>query len=103
MSLILDTICQILCNGTPKGVVSFRPDSLIPKIKLVSPPRGVEVERRVITEANGTETVVEKNTNERAIVRIMVPKRSMTLSEFNADQAKPVDDDNSDGPTSPKS
>ena len=103
MSLILDTICQILCNRTPKGVVSFRPDSLIPKIKLVSPPRGVEVERRVITEANGTETVIEKNTNERAIVRIMVPKRSMTLSEFNADQAKPVDDDNSDGPTSPKS
>ena len=31
------------------------------------------------------EVVIEKNTNEKAIVRIMVPKRSQTLSEYKAE------------------
>ncbi len=111
MTLILDCLCQILCNKTPKGVVAFRPDALIPKIKLVSPPRGVEVERRVVVEkvsissehpTGEKETVFEKNTNERAIVRIMVPKRTMTLSEVNAEKEKPAEE-GSEGPTSPAS
>ena len=110
MTMILDTICQILCNKTPKGIVSFRPDSIISKIKLVSAPRGVETERRVTVEkvsisadypTGEKKTVIEKNTNERAIVRIMVPKRTMTLSEVNA-EAKPVED-GTEGPTSPQS
>ncbi len=34
------------------------------------------------------EVVIQKNTNERAVVRILVPKRTMTMSEFNAEQKK---------------
>ena len=34
------------------------------------------------------EVVIEKNTNEKALVRILVPKRTMTLSEVNAEEHK---------------
>ena len=34
------------------------------------------------------EVIVEKNTNEKALVRILVPKRTMTLSEVNAEEHK---------------
>ena len=34
------------------------------------------------------EVVIEKNTNEKAVVRILVPKRTMTLSEVNAEENK---------------
>ena len=34
------------------------------------------------------EVVIEKNTNEKALVRILVPKRTMTLSEVNAEENK---------------
>ena len=46
ITLILDSICMILCNRVPKGIVSFRPDSIINKIRLVGPPRGVEIADR---------------------------------------------------------
>ncbi len=77
----------------------------------MSAPRGVETERRVTVEkvsisadypTGEKQTVIEKNTNERAIVRIMVPKRTMTLSEINAEQTKPVEE-GTEGPTSPQS
>ena len=86
MDLILSVMCMVLCNKVPKNIVAFRPDSLISKIKFVAPPRGVEYYTRTVKEKDGSEVVVEKNTNERALVRIMVPKRTMTLSEYNAEQ-----------------
>lgn len=42
MDIILSVICMIVCNKIPKGVVSFRTDSLASKIKLITAPRGVE-------------------------------------------------------------
>ena len=80
MDMVLTVICMVLCNRVPKGAVSFRTDGLAAKIKLVMPPRGVEVRTRVgvektnVTPDNpkGTEqeVVIEKNTNEKAVVRI---------------------------------
>jgi len=109
MTLILDSICMVLCNRVPKGIVSFRPDSIISKIRLVGPPRGVEIADRTLVEkvsisdefpTGEKHTLIEKNTNEKAVVRIMVPKRTMTLSEVNAENTKPADENE---PTSPKS
>ena len=37
---------MVLCNKIPKGVVPFRVDPLINKIKLVSAPRGIELATR---------------------------------------------------------
>jgi len=97
MDMILSVICMIVCNRIPKGVVSFRTDSLASKIKLVQPPRGIEVEDRILIEKTPVtadnpqgvkETLIEKNINEKAIVRILVPKRTMTMSEVNAEENK---------------
>ena len=109
ITLILDSVCMILCNRVPKGVVQFRPDSIINKIRLVGPPRGVEIVDRTQVEkvsisdefpTGEKHTLIEKNTNEKAVVRIMVPKRTMTMSEVNAENTKPEENED---PTSPKS
>jgi len=50
MDLLLTTICMVLCNRIPKGVVSFRTDGLASKIKLIQPPKGVEVANRTTIE-----------------------------------------------------
>ena len=95
MDLILSALCMVICNKVPKGIVSWRTDSLANKIKLVTPPRGVEAFDRTAIEKgpNGeVEVEVKKNTNERAIVRILVPRRTMTLSEINAENKKGDDD-----------
>mmetsp|Transcript_41329 Transcript_41329/g.54346 ORF Transcript_41329/g.54346 Transcript_41329/m.54346 type:complete len:165 (-) Transcript_41329:516-1010(-) len=93
MDLILQTLCMVLCNRIPKGLVQFRTDGLSAKIKLINTPKGVEafdrvqIEKVPVTADNPTGEQalrIEKNTNERAVVRILVPKRSMTLSEMNA-------------------
>jgi len=106
MDLILSAICMILCNRIPKGVVPFRTEGLASKIKLVNIPRGVEIENRSVfekvapTPENPTgeqETIVEKNCNEKAIVRILVPKRTMTLSEINAEENKREEEEKADG------
>ena len=39
------------------------------------------------------QVTIEKNTNEKAIVRILVPKRTMTLSEVNAEENKREEED----------
>ena len=97
MDLILGSLCMIMANRVPKGLVAFRTESLANKIKLISPPRGVEAfDRTTIEKVPATpenpsgeqEVKIAKNTNERAIVRILVPKRTMTLSEINAEQKK---------------
>ena len=100
MDLLLSVLCMVLCNRVPKGLVTFRTDQLTSKIKMVHAPRGVEftqrtqVERVPVTVDNPTgekHTIIEKNTNERAVVRILVPKRTMTLSEYEREQKQ--DDD----------
>ena len=118
MDLILGTICMILCNRVPKGLVSFRIEGLSSKIKLVTTQKGVEAFERVQIEkvpvsaecpTGEQEVKIEKNTNERAVVRILVPKRTMTLSEMNAKDEeekagtpdKEGEDRGSQGPGSP--
>lgn len=95
MDLLLSVICMVLCNRVPKGLVPFRTDQLISKIRMVHAPKNVEFMRRTLVERvpvsveNPTgekHTVIEKNTNERAVVRILVPKRTMTLSEYEREQ-----------------
>jgi len=119
MSLILQVLCQVLCNRLPKGLVNFRTEPLANKIRLVAAPRGVEVAERVVVEKapvtpeNPTgelRTVIEKNTNERAVVRILVPKRTMTLSEIAKEREEDTmspdrshKEDDSERPTSPPS
>ena len=102
MDMILSALCMILCNRVPKGAVTFRTDNLANKIKLVSAPKGIEIANRTAVEKvaptpenpNGVNEVqIEKNTNERAVVRILVPKRTMTLSEVNAEEQKREDED----------
>lgn len=111
MELILTVICMIVCNRVPKGVVPFNTANLASKIKLVQAPRGVEFTQRVqiekvpITVDNPkgeSYTTIEKNTNERAVVRILVPKRAMTLSEYNAEQAKLEEDEVDPSQASPE-
>lgn len=97
MDLILNAVCMILCNKLPKAAVSFRTDNLASKIKLVNAPKTIElvtrtqIEKVPVTPENPKgeqEVVIEKNTNEKALVRILVPKRTMTLSEVNAEENK---------------
>ena len=97
MDLILNAICMILCGKLPKGAVSFGTSNLASKIKLVSAPKGIELVSRIQIEKvaptpenpkGEQEVTIEKNTNERAVVRILVPKRTMTLSELNAEENK---------------
>ena len=86
MDLILSTLCMLLCNKLPKGVVQFRTENLNSKIKLVNAPKNIEPFDRVVMEKD-QEVKIEKNTNERALVRMLVPRRTMTRSEIN-DQDK---------------
>ena len=86
MELILGTLCMLLCNRLPKGVVQFRTENLNSKIRLVNAPKNIEPFDRVVIEKD-QEVKIEKNTNERALVRMLVPRRTMTRSEIN-DQEK---------------
>ena len=82
MDMLLSILCMVICNKVPKGVVPFKTDQLVQKVRLVAPPRGTETEDRVIVDDQGNETNVAKNTNERAVIRILVPTRKMTPSEI---------------------
>ena len=82
MDQILGVLCMVICNRVPKNIVPFKCDTLVQKVRLVSAPRGMELKDRVTVDANGEETKIEKNTNVRAIVRILVPKRKMTQEEI---------------------
>lgn len=93
MDLILSTICMILCNRLPKGVVQFRTENLNSKIKLANSPKGIEPFDRVVMEKD-QEVTIPRNTNERAVVRMLVPRRTMTRSEIN--DAEKGDDVNSE-------
>jgi len=93
MDMILSSLCMIMCNRVPKAAVTFRTDNLANKIKLVSAPKGIEIANRTVVENGVNEVQIEKNTNERAVVRILVPKRTMTLSEVNAEEQKREDED----------
>lgn len=82
MDQILNVLCMVICNRVPRNVVPFKCDSLVSKVRLVAPPRGMELKDRIVVEADGTETKIESNTSIRAVVRILVPKRKMTASEI---------------------
>jgi hypothetical protein len=87
MDMVLSAVCMVLTNRVPKGVVTFNTANIVNKVKLVSPPRGVEIVARTeIPKGTDEAVTIEKNTNERAVVRILVPTRTMTLSEAHAEQ-----------------
>ena len=97
MDMLLSVLCMVLCGRVPKGVVPFKTDQLIPKIRMVNPPRGLDLKDRVVEE-NGVKSVVPKNTNERAVVRVLVPKRKMTLSEVDAEQKQTIEAERAKSP-----
>ena len=83
MEMLLSVLCMVLCNKIPKGVVPFKTDGLAAKIRLVQPPRGMELVDRTAVDDKGNVTQIAKNTNDRAVIRILVPKRKMTPSEID--------------------
>ena len=96
MEMILSVLCMVMCNRVPKGVVVFRPETIANKIRMLNVPRGVEVRDRMGIEKVTTpenpkgeekEVKVLKNTNERALVRILIPKTQQTQSEYEAANA----------------
>jgi len=96
---ILNVLCMVLCNRVPKNVIPYKADTLISKIKLIPVPKGVEVERRIILEqepaseafpdGREVETIIEANTNEKAVVRILVPTKKVPSSELVDDKPSP--------------
>ena len=78
---------MVICNRVPKTAVTYKCDVLIPKIKLSPIPKGVEIETRVIIEkeepseefpeGHDNEIVIEANTNEKAVVRILVTTKKV--------------------------
>jgi uncharacterized protein YqcC (DUF446 family) len=89
MDMILNVICMVLCNRVPKGLVPFKMDQVVNKIRLVSVPKGLELERREVLNEQGEVTAVfEKNTTEKALVRILVPRRKLTVSEIDVEERK---------------
>ena len=99
MDMILSVVCMIITNRVPKGVVTFNTANITNKVRMVNAPRGVElVTRTEIPKGSDEAVTIEKNTNERAVVRILVPTRTMTLSEVNAEQHH----DEHEEPSSPK-
>ena len=97
MEAILNVLCMVLCNRVPKNTVSYKCDQLIPKIKMQRIPNGVEVETRTIIEkeepsedfpeGRDIETVIESNTNEKAVVRVRIPVKQVLQSELDAQAA----------------
>jgi len=85
MELLLSVLCMALCNKVPKGVVPYKMDQVYHKIRLVNIPKGLEIVRREVIENGEVTGVFDKNTNERALVRVLVPKRKLTLSEIAAE------------------
>ena len=96
MEMILSVLCMVMCNRVPKGVVVFRSETIANKIRMLNVPRGVEVRDRMGIEKVTTpenpkgeekEVKVLKNTNEKALVRILIPKTQQTQSEYEAANA----------------
>ena len=53
---------------------------------MVNPPRTLELRTRKSTEKVGEETkevVIEKNTNVRAVIRLLVPRKVQTHSDVH--------------------
>ena len=88
---------MVLCGRVPKGIVPYKCEQLISRIKLASIPKGVEVERRIVIEreppsegfpdGREVETVIEPNTNEKAVVRILVPTKKVPISEVREEES----------------
>ena len=110
MEAILNVLCMVLCNRVPKNTVPYKCDVLIPKIKLMPIPRGVEVESRMIIEkeepsedfpeGRDIETIIEANTNEKAVVRVLVPTKKVLASELAKENEveKTIEDDKRKSP-----
>ena len=97
MEAILGVLCMVLCGRVPKGIVPYKCEQLINRIKLTSIPKGVEVERRIVIEkeppsegfpeGREIETVIEPNTNEKAVVRVLVPTKKVPISQVQEEQS----------------
>jgi len=115
MEAILNVLCMVLCNRVPKNTVSYKTDQIISKIKLQSIPKGVEVETRTIIEreepgedfpeGRDIETIIEANTNERAVVRVLVPTKKVlasVLAKQEAEGEKTIESDKDNKRKSPE-
>ena len=83
MDMLLSTLCMIICGRVPKGIVAFKTDQLVSKVRIVQVAKGTEIADRHYKDVSGKPVTIKKNVNERAVVRILVPKRKMTPSEID--------------------
>lgn len=88
IELVLNAICMIVCKKVPSELSSIKLDSLISKIKLAYIPKGIEIESRSevqmkpVSDEDPTEVQkevqIEKNSGEKAVVRVLIPKKKIT-------------------------
>lgn len=88
---ILNVFCLILCKRIPPEIMPVKGDLLYNKIKLLPVPKGIELEDRQVMEKvpatdSSPETersvVIPRNTAEKAVVRVLIPKKRLTRSEM---------------------
>lgn len=86
IELILECLCLIVTKRVPSDVTTIKLDTLAAKVKLISIPRDIEPEDRVVQrpDENGqlVDVKIEKNTKEAAVVRITIPVKKMTAEEI---------------------
>mmetsp|Transcript_20842 Transcript_20842/g.28764 ORF Transcript_20842/g.28764 Transcript_20842/m.28764 type:complete len:221 (-) Transcript_20842:241-903(-) len=88
MDKLLSIICLIVTRKVPVDCAPFKVELISSKIKFVSPPADINREDRTEqgkpNEEGQTELVkITKNTNERALVRVCIPKARKTQSEVD--------------------
>lgn len=105
MELIMTGLFLIATKKVPAGVSNLKPETFASKIKLVGVPKNIVVkEQRVMEKVPATadepekevEKVIPANTLEKAVVRVLIPKKKMTPSEIeeaNQDESAEVDED----------
>ena len=90
IEMILSALCMVMCKKVPADVATVKPEPLATKIRIIQAPKGLEQRDRTIMEkqADGTEkeVTIAKNTNEKALVRILIPKKKITKSEIAEEQ-----------------
>lgn len=88
MDKLLSIICLIVTRKVPVDCCPFKVELVSSKIKFVAPPADIIREDRTeqgkTNEDGSTELIkISKNTNERALVRVCIPKARKTQSEVD--------------------
>ena len=53
MDMLLSVLCMVICARVPKNIVQFKPENLMSKVRLVNPPRGCELQDRMVVDDKG--------------------------------------------------